>query len=92
MKKLLLKTSGILFLISLFYQKFCYADVGGNGGTLKYIEEARRRAQQQEQMEFIKQMLPIIIAIGIAVIVLVVVSIFVLKRIAKNDNEEKNKI
>lgn len=86
MKKLLLKTSGILFLISLFYQKFCYADIGGSGGTLKYIEEARRRAQQQEQIEFIKQILPIIIVIGIAIIALVIISIIILKRISKNDN------
>ena len=88
MKQKLVKIIGVIFIVILFFQNICYADLIGTEGTARIMEEYRKKQERQIFINQIKEILPIIMVIGIAIITLVIISFFALKKIAKNDNEE----
>lgn len=87
MKQKLVKIIGVIFIVTLFFQNLCYADIVGTEGTARMMEKYRKQQEQQNFIDQIKEILPIIMVIGIAIIALVIISFFILKRIDKNDND-----
>ena len=87
MKQKLVKIIGVIFIVTLFFQNLCYADIVETEGTTRMMEKYRKQQEQQNFIDQIKEILPIIMVIGIAIIALVIISFLILKRIDKNDND-----